>query len=290
MLTIKVPATSANLGPGFDSLGIAFSLYAHFLVENSDQDILENVEEAYNNSNNLFLRAYHLGCQQLGIHDHVHMILNSDVPISRGLGSSATMIVGGLMAARALHDNQLSLETVFELATQMEGHPDNAAPAIFGGLTACMEWEDTFYMRKLPLDDTFIWTVCIPDFEVSTEQARSILPATYPRKIAAGNGAHAVLLCDAFRTGDLPLAKIAGNDMIHEPYRSTLIANFDQVKQIITRDTDGLFLISGSGSTCLTISKKSISDIAKTRINELGKEKWIFKEVSIAWKGSEVYE
>ncbi len=290
MHIIKVPATSANVGPGFDSLGIAFALYATFQVEASIQDILENVDPAFNNPGNLFLQAYHVGMQEIGIEDGVHMILHSDVPISRGLGSSATLIVGGLLAASVLHDNALTKQRIFELATQMEGHPDNVAPALFGGFTACMEEEGQFYMRQLPLQDDFVWTVCIPDFEVSTEEARSILPSHYDRKTAASNGAHAMLLCEAFRTGDLELAKLASHDEIHEPYRSTLIPHFQQIKKMITLDTDGFFVISGSGSTCLSVSKRSLSQSVQEQINQLTHAHWQMKEVAIAWKGSEVYE
>ena len=120
MITIKTPATSANVGPGFDCFGLAFDLYNTFEVELSDQDILENVEERFNNPDNIFLKAYHLGCEAIGIHDHIHAIFHTEIPVSRGLGSSASLICGGLLACSVLHNNAFSKDQIFQFASQLE--------------------------------------------------------------------------------------------------------------------------------------------------------------------------
>lgn len=285
MITIKTPATSANVGPGFDCFGLAFDLYNTFEVELSDQDILENVEERFNNPDNIFLKAYHLGCEAIGIHDHIHAIFHTEIPVSRGLGSSASLICGGLFACSALHNNALSKDQIFQFASQLEGHPDNAAPCIYGGFTASLAFDHHFFTQHLTLDNAWKYTLFVPDFEVSTQKARAILPDSYDRKTSASNGAHAALLIEALRTGDIDLLKISAVDAIHEPYRKQLIHEFDEVKNIVSKY--GVFLISGSGSTCLLISKDPVSQVDKDAINGL-KCNWKIFERTIAKNGSEV--
>ena len=197
MPIIKVPATSANLGPGFDCLGIALDLYDTFTVTKAERkDILHNVEEKYCTPDNLFLQAYHKGAEKLGYSDYVEAEFACDIPISRGLGSSAAMIISGLLAANALHEKKLTKDEIFQLACDMEGHPDNAAPALAGGFCAAMHGT-AWTMTKLPLDPSFIFTALVPDFAVETKKARAILPDSYPRKEAAANIGHAIFLAKA---------------------------------------------------------------------------------------------
>lgn len=285
MVTIKTPATSANVGPGFDCFGLALQLYNTFEVELSNETKLENVEERFNNENNLFLRAYRKGCEALGVQDHIHASFQCDIPVSRGLGSSASLIVGGLVSAAVLHDNALTDDQIFQLASEMEGHPDNAAPCLFGGMTASLKNENTFITTKLQLDPSWKYTVFIPDFEVSTEQARSILPDAYPRSIAAANAAHACIMSEALRSGNIDLLKIASFDQIHEPYRKQLIDEFDALKTIV--DPYGVFLISGSGSTCILISKQGLNKNTLDSISHL-RHHWKVIQTEIANKGTEV--
>ncbi len=289
-MRIKVPATSANVGPGFDCLGIAFDIYNTFDVRLADRDILHHTETRFCNPDNLFLRAYHKACRKMEVESFVEADFNSDIPVSRGLGSSAALIVGGIVAANELNGRKLSEEDIFLLASEMEGHPDNAAPAFFGGLTACLKDGDTYLARNLSLHEDWRFTVLIPDFEVSTEEARGILPAVYPRADAASNGAHAILTCEALRTGDLSLLKAAAKDLIHEPYRRTLIHDFDIIRDIAEEDTDGVFLISGSGSTCLLISKRPLSEDAEDMIRDRKDPAWKVLAVKPAFQGCEVYE
>ena len=156
----------------------------------------------------------------------------------------------------------------------MEGHPDNAAPAVYGGLCASMENTSV----QLPLSDKFHYTVYIPGFEISTEEARKILPESYPRSIATKNSAHAILLVHALAKGDIDLLKKAGTDYFHEPYRKTLIATirntnfciFNTIKTLVTNDASGIFLISGSGSTCLSITEQPISSKTEETISQMG--------------------
>ena len=195
------------------------------------------------------------------------------------------MICGGLLACSALHNNALSKDQIFQFASQLEGHPDNAAPCIYGGFTASLAFDHHFFTQHLTLDNTWKYTLFVPDFEVSTQKARAILPDSYDRKTTASNGAHAALLIEALRTGDMDLLKVSAVDAIHEPYRKQLIHEFDDVKNIVSKY--GVFLISGSGSTCLLISKDPVSQVDKDAINGL-KCNWQIFERTIAKNGSEV--
>lgn len=285
MLTIKTPATSANLGPGFDSFGLALQIYNSFEVESSNELKIENVPQRYNNPHNLFYKAYQKGCQAIGVQDSIHVKFQTNIPVSRGLGSSASLICAGLFAANLLHDSPLSTQQLFQLASRMEGHPDNASPCIFGGLMSSLKEDNAFFTHKLSLYPDWKYTVFIPDFKVSTEQARKILPASYPRSVAASNGAHAALMIEALRTGDLSLLKKAAVDQIHEPYRKTLISEFDTLKSIV--QPYGAFLISGSGSTCILISKESLNEQTRSKISQL-RHHWNVIETKIAENGVEV--
>ncbi len=283
MITIQTPATSANVGPGFDCFGLALNLYNTFEVELSSSNTLENVEERFNNADNLFLKAYQKGCQAIGVNDSIHVIFHTEIPVSRGLGSSSSLIVGGLYAASALHDHALSKEQIFQLASELEGHPDNVAPCIYGGFTASINVKDTFLTQSIPLDPNWKYTIFIPDFEVSTQRARSILPESYPRSIVTKSTSHASLLIEALRNGDLSLLKIVSEDFIHEPYRKQLIHEFDTLKSYV-QDL-GAFLISGSGSTCILISQQQLSTEQKNQIQSLNHH-WNIKELEIAKEGT----
>ncbi len=278
-MKIKTPATSANVGVGFDSFGMAFSLYNEFDVSLSDKDILENVEDRFNNENNLFLQSYHIGCDAIGISDYVHAIFHTNIPVSRGLGSSASLITAGLQAASSLHNNALSQKQIFELASSIEGHPDNVAPCIYGGMTISLKKDNEFITEKITLDKSWKYTIFVPNFEVSTEKARSILPDTYSREVVSKNIAYASYMIRALETGSLDLLQYGECDLIHEPYRKTLLPFFDSLKSKYKEETDGILIISGSGSTCLGISKKEVQkenykdlDVHTVSICETGAE------------------
>ena len=285
MFTIKTPATSANVGPGFDCLGLALELNNVFHVELSDQDILENVEDRFNNQDNLFLKSYHAGCKKIGVQDHIHAVFQCNIPVSRGLGSSSSLIVGGLIAASVLHDQALSRQDIFQLAAEIEGHPDNVAPCIFGGLTASSISEAGFETVSLPVHIDWKFTVFIPDFEVSTEKARGILPQSYPRSEAAENTAHAIMILKGLADGDDKLLHHGKMDRIHEPYRRTLLPFFDSLQNIFETDTGGILLISGSGSTCIGISKNYLSALAKKQIEQL-EHNITIRELPLCAKGA----
>lgn len=275
MIKIRVPATSANLGPGFDCLGIALGVYNTYEVSSSDTLQFEGIPEKYCNEDNMFVQAY----RKAGGKGNIRVKFEYDIPISRGLGSSASLLTGGVLAAQLLN-GEVDRRKAFELVSDMEGHPDNAAPSVFGGLTASMKGSSGWITRSLPFSEMLRFTVLIPDYEVLTSEARAILPESYPRSVAASNAGKAILLCEALRTGDMALLKEAATDQIHEPYRGTLIPNYETVRAIAEEDTGGVLVISGSGSTCLLISSRPLSGKAAFQIMTLP-EHWAVKELPV---------
>ncbi len=271
MIKIKVPATSANLGVGFDTLGIALNIYNTYYVEKSDTLIIEGVDKKYQTRDNLFLVAFDKVCERLNTSMNIYLKIENDIPISRGLGSSASLIVAGAMCANYLNKNKLSTNEIFEICTSLEGHPDNIAPALFGGFTASSMHNNIPYTKQIKVNEKYKFTVLIPDFEVSTNQARQVLPNTYSIKDTVSNMSNIVGLCLSLQDGDDKLLKLSNDDKIHEPYRKTLIPDFDILKEECLNKGAYTFMISGSGSTCLVISNNdkfsNIVDTSKCKNN-----------------------
>ncbi len=249
MIRIRVPGTSANLGPGFDCLGLALDLYNTFEVTPGNTFSFEGVDERYCNEDNLFIEAY----RKAGGTGRFHLSVQSEIPVSRGLGSSAALYAAGALAAMA-ENGCVDYDRLFQITADLEGHPDNAAPAVFGGLTANMKGTSGWISRQLPVHESLRFTALIPDVEISTDEARRILPVTYSRAVAAANAGKAVLMREALESDDRFLLREAAKDEIHEPYRRTLIPDFDLVKKTAEDDCGGVMVISGSGSTCLLIA------------------------------------
>ena len=264
MIEIRVPATTANLGPGFDCLGAALQIFDTFTAEESISDELLNIASQYNNADNLFLKAFHSISNR-----HVRVRFDADIPSARGLGSSAALSAAGVTAALAVENRPLNADFIFEKTSELEGHPDNAAPAVYGGLTASLKEGEGIYMtRPLSLHPSWCFTVFIPDFEVKTADARAVLPETYPRSVIGSALGHAIWMSEGLRNGDMTALKAAANDVIHEPYRKKLIAGFDEQKKTVEKDTGGKLLISGSGSTCLLISQRPLSAAGMQEVRE----------------------
>ena len=288
MLRIKTCASTSNLGPGFDCLGLALNIYNYFDVEINEKDELINVEDRYNTPDNLFLTSYHKACTTFGVDDHIRVRFNCDIPVSRGLGSSSSLITGAIKAASVLHGNCLSDEEIFQMVSKIEGHPDNAAPCVYGGFNASfVDSNNAFHNIRMNFSDEFRLAVFIPNFEVSTAKARSILPDSYSRQIAVNNASKAILTVHALENGDLDLLKEVARDEIHEPYRKKLIHEFDELQKIYQEDTDGVLLISGSGSTCFGIARKELSASGINKLSDL-KHNWNYRPVSISHKGAEL--
>ncbi len=255
MITVRVPATTANLGPGFDCFGLALGVYATLTFEErADGFVFEGVDERYCNEENLAVRAYFAALDQMGLpRCGLYLKIDSEVPVSRGMGSSSSLIIGGLMAANAAHGSALSRESILMLATKIEGHPDNVAPALYGGLTVSLMEGGQVVSIPCPLADNIRVCLLVPDFELSTAKARGVLPPAVPHKDAVYNVSHAAVLLRALETGDMTAISLALRDKLHQPYRFGLIDEADVLEAAAFENGAAAFAISGAGPTLLCV-------------------------------------
>ncbi len=255
-VTVKVPATSANLGPGFDSFAVALSLYNMLTFEITGSDlIIDGCDKEYAGEDNLAYRAYLSAMKKMGLEAEkwLHITIEADVPICRGMGSSSTLLVAGAAAANALHGSPLSRMDILEATNEIEGHPDNVAAAIVGGLTASMLEEGKPYVVKYFMNESIRPVVIIPDFELSTAKARGVLPAQVPFKDAVFNLSHGALLLRALEMGDGETVKVALKDRLHQSFRSQLIPGYHEVEEMALSLGAVAYCISGAGSTQLAL-------------------------------------
>jgi homoserine kinase len=271
-VNVAVPATTANLGPGFDCLGAALSLHNQFrfsLASSSENlnitvDGLE-AERVVTDESNLAYQAFvklykYIG--QLPPPVAIHITLN--VPLARGLGSSATAIAGGLVGANVLAGSPLSTEEVMDLAIAIEGHPDNVVPALIGGCRLAASAQDgTWAIADIPWDASVVPVLAIPDFELSTAEARRVLPQDYSRTDAIFNMGHLGLLLRGLETGQEDWLRAALQDRIHQPYRQALIHGYDAVQTAALDAGAYGLVISGAGPTLLALTHKNqAADVA----------------------------
>lgn len=247
---IAVPATSANLGPGFDALGLALGLYntCEFKPTNDEEIFEENLR------GNLIYQAYKYAFDFYKEKPApIVFDLEADIPVSRGLGSSAACIVMGIMAAFDIMGRDFDKKEILKIATSIEGHPDNVAPAIFGGAVVSILENDQVYLEKIAISDKFKFLALIPDFRLSTKEAREALPETYPKADAVFNISRVAMLVLALRSGDEGNLKIALEDKIHQPYRFGLIPEIEKIEKIIEDSKALAYYLSGAGSTIMVV-------------------------------------
>jgi homoserine kinase len=260
MIKVIVPATSANLGPGFDAFGLALNIYNTFsFEEKSDGKLtIRGVERKYQGTTNLVYRAMQEVFSKVNYHPK-GLSIHSDVavPISRGLGSSATCIVAGLFGANSISGNQLSKDDLFNIAVKLEGHPDNVAPAIFGGLVVSLNDYDKNIYIKNTVHPCYDFYAFVPNFVLSTSDARNILPKKISHSDATHNIAKATITYLSFVNGLEDNLKTCMKDRLHQPYRKKLIPHYDSITRK-ARDFGCLnSCISGAGPTILTVVSKS---------------------------------
>ena len=282
-VSVKVPATSANLGPGFDCLGLALPIYNTITIEETvlpginlmseeeviDEMIFDNIPK---DENNIVYKAVELLYNSIGqTPSELKINIQSQIPITRGLGSSAAVVVGGLIAANKLLGEPADTTALLSIATEVEGHPDNVAPAILGGFVlASQETDGSIVCTKLNWPEEWDITVCIPDFELSTNIARSVLPETVPMQDAVFNAKHLAMLIEAVNTKDPKLMKTALQDRLHQPYREKLVPGMSEIIEAFKHE-DGVMgcVLSGAGPSMLVISHKYDLDKIKSKVKEI---------------------
>lgn len=272
--TVKVPATTANLGPGFDSVGCAFALYNTLSFSINEEGLtFSGCQEQYANEQNLAYIAFkdvytYLKKPVPGCHISFDSI---DIPVSRGLGSSAALIVAGATAANAFLGEPLSKQEILAICNNIEGHPDNLSPAIFGGLTASVMSNAKPYSVSYSIHPSLKFVALVPDFELLTKLARSVLPEKIPFEDAVFNSSHLAVLLKALEEGDELIIKTALDDRLHQPYRKSLIKGYDQAEQAALNLGCIAFCISGAGPTCLCITKsQDFAEKIKDKLSKAG--------------------
>ena len=278
-ITVTVPATTANIGVGFDCLGAALTMANEFQFTIVDTDtklkITVEGEEAHKVSsgeNNLIYRSLLELYQRIGqTPPNLEIKIKLGVPLSRGLGSSATAIVGGLLGANSLAGNPLTIEEIMNMAIEAEGHPDNVVPALLGNCLLSVKDSTQWQICPIQWHQDIIPVVAIPDFELSTEAARSVLPTNYRRADAIFNISRMGLLVRGLATNNSEWLKTALADKIHQPYREQLITGYSQVRQAAAKAGAYGMVISGAGPTLLALTNPAYS----SRVVESMNQAWV---------------
>lgn len=255
---VRVPATSANLGPGFDCLGVAWQLYNVMEFSPGKEGLrISGCPERCANRENLAYQGYRAVLAAAGLPEEALEIdfLESDIPISRGLGSSAALIAGGVLAADALHGLHLSRREMLAIAAKIEGHPDNAAPALLGGLTAAAMEDGRPVTAAYSVHPSWRFAALIPDSPLPTRQARQALPERVSREDAVFNLSRTALLLRAIENGDGEMLRFAMEDRLHQPYRFPLIPGSAATLALAKDSGIAALCISGAGSTLLCVAQ-----------------------------------
>lgn len=287
-VSVKVPATSANLGPGFDCMGIAIPVYNEITVEETvmpgsgveiniiDESDSYDVYSIPKDKNNLAYKAIELLYNFVGQSaSDIKITIKTGIPVTRGLGSSASVIVGGLIAANKLLGSPADDMVLLSIASEVEGHPDNVAPAMFGGFClASIENDGSVSYSKLPWPDDWKLNLIIPDYELDTNIARSVLPESIPVFDAAYNVRKCAMIVDAVYRADFELMKKSLKDKLHQPYREKLVKGFKELSEFLENKDEILgCVISGAGPSILVVSKdnsfEKIKDDVKKIFNDL---------------------
>lgn len=251
---VEVPATAANVGVGFDCLGLALDLWARFSFETADELAIDGCPERFRGQDNLVWTSYVETCRRL--HEEplaLHITIESPIPLSGGLGSSSTCVVAGIIAAQVLHSGAMDAARALDIACELEGHPDNVAPALLGGLVSSfMDGERTQSLR-LYVADAIRMVAIAPPYEVRTADARKVMPHEVPLETVVWQTGHAIAAVHALEVGNLELFARAAQDRLHEPYRAALIRDYEPLRRCALAAGAAAYLISGSGSTMLAV-------------------------------------
>lgn len=287
-ISVKVPATTANFGSGFDCLGMALPIYnivtieetvlpgtgieINIMSENDAEDEFA-IEHIPTDESNIVYKAVELLYNSIGqAPSELKINIKSQIPMARGLGSSASVVVGGLLAANELLGRPADEAALLSIATEVEGHPDNVTPAIVGGLVLTSQEDDgSIVYRKLSWPEEWTLTVCIPDYELATDISRSVLPKQVSLSDASFNSRRLGMLIEALHTKDADLMRLALQDRLHQPYRTKLVPGLQEIMDSLKHEENVLgCVLSGAGPSILIVSQKNNLD----RIKSIASETW----------------
>jgi homoserine kinase len=266
-VTVRVPATTANLGPGFDTLGVALKLHNHISIrETDDPAAVERVDAMRGDPAALAMtrEAMDAFFRRSKVNPHGAQVeVKGDVPTTGGLGSSVTVRLGIVYALNELNGRPLSDAGLLEVVTELEHHPDNAAPALFGGFVVSGIIEGTIRYRRFNVPGTLKFVVAVPDFPVSTEKARALLPRQVPLTDAVENLKRVALITSVFASGEFSLLRGLFEDRLHQPYRRKLIPMLDDVIAAGVGAGALAGWLSGSGSSVMCITEQKEKAVAE---------------------------
>ena len=260
MIKVTVPATSANLGIGYDTLGMAVSLYSHFTFDHADTLTITGCPEEFQNRDNMVYIAFEQALEQWGMKPFpISIDIQTEIPVARGLGSSSTCVVAGIMGAAALTRRTVTREELVAMATALEGHPDNVAPALLGAAVCSFTPEGELpRCLRYNVSERLRFITIIPPYEVHTSEARKVVPQEVPLSTAVWQMGRIAGLTRGLETGDTELIAAANDDRLQEPYRRKLIPDYDAIRATCLEGGAKTIWISGSGSTLMAVTDDTI--------------------------------
>jgi homoserine kinase len=281
---IVVPASTSNLGPGFDTLGLAVNRYLTIEAESSPVFSLEisgeGASEIPTDESNLIIRALK---KISGDVPKLRILVHNEIPSCGGFGASGAAIIGGLVLGNELLHQKHSIEDIYNIAVDIEGHPDNVSAALFGGLIVNARNTNGEYSRiRIPVNGKLKFVAVLPDSKVETAAARKILPTTVTLHDAVSNVQHSSLLVAAFATQDYELLRFAIHDELHEKHRKKLIPHFDDFESAALESGALAFAVSGAGSSCIAFSLQECEGTQNSFKN-------LIRKLKLDWR-TEVFE
>ena len=292
---VKVPGTSANIGVGYDCLGVALDYHLELEVEESDKiEFLENgAPFSIPIEDNYIFEAIKYTEKHLvkNIPSYKVNVIKNNIPLARGLGSSSSAIVAGILIANTFAGNVLDTQQIVKLAVDMEGHPDNVVPAILGGMVLTAHDKDNIVYSTVSNCDDLYYYVMIPDFKLSTEKARSVLPKSYLVSDVINNMAKLGLLVNDLNNGKYDNLRFLLGDKLHQPYRYALINNSQEIFEATKKYGALGEYISGAGPTLMALNydNDEFLNNMKEFLNKL-KDKWTIEKKKVNLKGAEVFD
>lgn len=258
LVRIKVPASIANFGPGFDCVGAAVSLYNFIEMDFAQTSEIvisgEGRGKIPQGEDNLVYRAAQVILKKMNIEKQLFIKLENGIPIARGLGSSAACIAGGMLAANYLLGNPFSQEEIINFAVEMEGHPDNVVAAIVGGVTISVKVKSKVVYKKLSLPSSLKIVMAVPEFELSTQEARKVVPKLIRLEDAVFNIGRTALLVASISQGDFTFMDVATQDALHQPYRSLLVPGMDEMLENAPSKGMVACFLSGAGPSVVGLA------------------------------------
>jgi homoserine kinase len=269
---IKIPASTSNIGPGFDTLGLALKIYNEIEVLETNNENF-HIEYAYpltqkiNPNNDLYLKAYKIALYEIGAKiQKFHARIKNRIPVGQGLGSSGSAVIGGVITAFVFAGEEIDINKVLNIAIKIEQHPDNITPSLVGGFTVSSVVNNKVYFKKVPVNPDLHAVVVIPDFTLPTKNARKVLPKRVNLKDVVFNLNRTAYLVSSFMKNDLKDIQWAFYDRIHQPARSRLVPGLKEViEKAHSAGAEGAFL-SGAGPSVVALCKRDAENIGKLMV------------------------